>query len=120
MIHIILTILAVYTAGYLITLFLMCLGPDEPKAKGVKQKAQWGVFFAIVWPITLPIVIYTIPYSIITWIKRWKENKIRKQYQTEYNRRKELWKSNPPFQYAKPIPSDPIENAFDEDDDDDD
>lgn len=115
MINIILTILAVYTAGYIITLILMCLGPDEPKAPTLKDKAQWGVFFAIVWPITLPIIITCIPHSIISWIRSRNTKRIQKTYQDEAKRNANLWKSNPPFLYTKPIPSEIIEDAFDED-----
>jgi hypothetical protein len=114
MINIILTFIATYTIGYIITFVLMCLGPDEQKAHGIKQKAQWGVFFAIPWPITLPIIISCIPYSIISWIKQRKQHRIQKTYPDEIKRNTNLWKSNPPFLYAKPIPSEIIEDAFNE------
>lgn len=128
MLHIFLYIIGVYTAGYLITLILMCLGPDEEKARGIKQKAQWGVFFAIIWPFTLPIIIYTIPHSIITWINIWKTNKAKKHiprphhsmYSSMHSPHSPYYRQQPKNLYAKPIPSELIEDAFDGDDDDDD
>lgn len=57
MIEIILKIMLIYSIGYILTLILIALGESEDKAPNLKSKLEWGIFFSIVWPVTLPIVI---------------------------------------------------------------
>jgi hypothetical protein len=57
MIDIILKMLLVYVVGYILTLILIALGESEDKAPNLKSKLEWGIFFSIVWPVTLPIFL---------------------------------------------------------------
>lgn len=57
MIDILFKIMAIYICGYSLTLILFALGESEAKAPDLKSKLEWGVYFSIVWPMTLPIVI---------------------------------------------------------------
>lgn len=57
MIDILLKIMLIYMSGYILTLILIALGEPEDKAPNLKSKLEWGIFFSIVWPITMPITI---------------------------------------------------------------